>query len=52
MKIGNLKVITEHPSDYLRQILADYKRQNRSVVIPCRFESGPGDHEKDNQTKV
>ena len=25
MKIGNLKVITEHPSDYLRQILADYK---------------------------
>ena len=25
MKIGNLKVTTEHPSDYLRQILADYK---------------------------
>jgi anthranilate synthase component 1 len=25
MKIGNLKVKTEHPSDYLRQILADYK---------------------------
>ena len=25
MKIGNLKVITEHPSDYHRQILADYK---------------------------
>ena len=25
MKIGNLKVITEHPSEYLRQILADYK---------------------------
>ena len=25
MKIGNLKVNTEHPSDYLRQILADYK---------------------------
>ena len=25
MKIGNLKVITEHPSDCLRQILADYK---------------------------
>ena len=25
MKIGNLKVKTDHPSDYLRQILADYK---------------------------
>lgn len=25
MKIGNLKVKTENPSDYLRQILADYK---------------------------
>ena len=25
MKIGNLKVTIEHPSDYLRQILADYK---------------------------
>ena len=25
MKIGNLKLKTEHPSDYLRQILADYK---------------------------
>ena len=25
MKIGNLKVITEHPSEYIRQILADYK---------------------------
>lgn len=25
MRIGNLKVKTEHPSDYLRQILADYK---------------------------
>jgi anthranilate synthase component I len=25
MKIGNLKVKTEKPSDYLRQILADYK---------------------------
>lgn len=25
MKIGNFKVKTEHPSDYLRQILADYK---------------------------
>ncbi len=25
MKIGNLKVKTEHPSDYLRQILAEYK---------------------------
>lgn len=25
MKIGNLTVKTEHPSDYLRQILADYK---------------------------
>ena len=25
MKIGNLKVKTEYPSDYLRQILADYK---------------------------
>lgn len=25
MKIGNLKVTTEHPSDYLHQILADYK---------------------------
>ena len=25
MKIGNLEVRTEHPSEYLRQILADYK---------------------------
>lgn len=25
MKIGNLKLKTEHPSNYLRQILADYK---------------------------
>lgn len=25
MKIGNLKVKTDHPSDYLRQILSDYK---------------------------
>ena len=25
MKIGNLKVHTEHPSDYIRQVLADYK---------------------------
>ena len=25
MKIGNVKVQTNHPSDYLRQILADYK---------------------------
>ena len=25
MKIGNLSVHTEHPADYLRQILSDYK---------------------------
>ena len=25
MRIGNLKVKTDHPSDYLRQILAEYK---------------------------
>ena len=25
MKVGSLKVKTEHPSDYLRQILAEYK---------------------------
>ena len=25
MKIGNLKVKTDHPSDYFRQILADYR---------------------------
>ena len=25
LRVGNLKIKTEHPSDYLRQILADYK---------------------------
>ncbi|MDD5935916.1 MAG: anthranilate synthase component I family protein [Clostridiales bacterium] len=25
MKVGNLKITTVHPSDYIRQILADYK---------------------------
>ena len=25
MKIGNLKIKTDHPSEYIRQILADYK---------------------------
>lgn len=25
LKVGNLKIQTDHPSDYLRQILADYK---------------------------
>ncbi|MGM9647972.1 MAG: anthranilate synthase component I family protein [Eubacteriales bacterium] len=34
MKIGNLKVNTDHPSDYLRQILADYKSPRRDDLPP------------------
>lgn len=33
MKLGNLKVQTERPSDYLRQILADY-RSPRLIICP------------------
>ena len=34
MKIGNLKLKTEHPSDYLRQILADYKSPRFDYLPP------------------
>ena len=34
MKIGNLKVKTEHPSDVLRQILADYKSPRLDYLPP------------------
>ena len=36
MKIGNLKLKTEHPSDYLRQILADYKSPRFDYLPPLR----------------
>lgn len=34
MKIGNLKVITDNPSKYLRQILADYKSPRFDYLPP------------------
>lgn len=34
MKIGNLKVKTESPSDYIRQILADYKSPRFGYLPP------------------
>ncbi len=34
MKIGNLKVKTDNPSDYLRQILADYKSPRFDYLPP------------------
>lgn len=34
MKIGNLKVKTEEPSDYLRQILSDYKSPRFDYLPP------------------
>lgn len=34
MKIGNLKIKTETPSDYLRQILADYKSPRFDYLPP------------------
>ncbi|WP_242973166.1 hypothetical protein [Mediterraneibacter gnavus] len=40
MKIGNLKLKTEHPSDYLRQILADYKSPRFDYLPP--FTGGLG----------
>jgi anthranilate synthase component 1 len=36
MKIGNLKVKTDNPSDYLRQILADYKVPVSIISLPLQ----------------
>lgn len=34
MKIGHIKVVTDHPSEYLRQILSDYKSPRFDYLPP------------------
>ena len=40
MRIGNLKVKTDHPSDYLRQILAEYKSPRLESLLNRSSKNG------------